>query len=70
MEEHDHGCLSSFIDTGNVESHCLYLALRTVVEMLRDCGCGVAVTDLEETLAQFRFLDGGNPDLEIAINNV
>ena len=63
-EEDDHGCLSAFVDTGSVESHHLYLARRTALEMLRDCGYGVAVTDLEQTLAQFRSLYGGNSDLE------
>jgi len=64
MEEDDHGCLSAFIDTGSVESHRLYLARRTALEMLRDRGYGVAVTDLEQSLAAFRSLYGENPDLE------
>lgn len=63
MEE-DSGCLTAFIDTGSVESHRLYLARRTVLEMLRDRGYGIAVTDIAQTLAGFRSVFGENPDLE------
>lgn len=58
------GCSSSFVDQGTVESHRLFLARRTVLEMLQDRGYVVASTDLELTLSSFRSLYGQHPDLE------
>lgn len=62
--EENNGCLSMFVDNGSVESHRLYLARRTVLEMLRDRGYGVSVTEMEQSLADFRGLYGDHPDLD------
>ncbi|KAH0466473.1 hypothetical protein IEQ34_003711 [Dendrobium chrysotoxum] len=64
MDNEGGGCLSSFIDHGTVESHRLFLARRTVLEMLCDRGYVVAPPDLELTLSAFRSLYGEYPDLE------
>lgn len=64
MDMEGGGCLSSFVDQGTVESHRLFLARRTVLEMLRDRGYVLAPTDLELTLSSFRSLYGQYPDLE------
>ncbi|PKA59720.1 hypothetical protein AXF42_Ash011844 [Apostasia shenzhenica] len=58
------GCLSSFIDHGTVESHRLFLARRTILEMLRDRGYAVVPADLELTLSTFRTTYGEYPELE------
>ncbi|KAK1378487.1 DNA-directed RNA polymerase RPB5 subunit, eukaryote/virus [Heracleum sosnowskyi] len=47
-------CVAKFIDTGSVETHRLYLARRTVLEMLKDRGYGVDETDIDMSLAEFR----------------
>ncbi|PKU82638.1 DNA-directed RNA polymerase V subunit 5A [Dendrobium catenatum] len=64
MDNEGGGCLSSFIDHGTVESHRLFLARRTVLQMLCDRGYVVAPPDLELTLSAFRSLYGEYPDLE------
>ncbi|KAG0457944.1 hypothetical protein HPP92_022801 [Vanilla planifolia] len=62
--EMEGGCLSSFIDQGSVESHRLFLARRTILEMLRDRGYVVAPAELDLTLSSFRSVYGEMPDLE------
>ncbi|WOH11994.1 hypothetical protein DCAR_0831490 [Daucus carota subsp. sativus] len=47
-------CVAKYIDTGTAETHRLYLARRTVLEMLRDRGYGVDDGEIEMSLAEFR----------------
>nr|CAB3459330.1 unnamed protein product [Digitaria exilis] len=49
---------------GSVESHRLFLARRTALEMLRDRGYSVPEADLARTLPEFRAWWGDNPELE------
>ncbi|KAJ0961371.1 hypothetical protein J5N97_009170 [Dioscorea zingiberensis] len=58
------GCLTSYIDQGSVESHRLFLARRTLLEMLFDRGYAVSVTQMAMTLSEFRETYGENPDLD------
>ncbi|KAK3139296.1 hypothetical protein QOZ80_5AG0380870 [Eleusine coracana subsp. coracana] len=58
-------CISSMIDRGgSVESHRLFLARRTVLEMLRDRGYSVLESDLARTLPEFRAWWADRPELE------
>ncbi|KAK3136095.1 hypothetical protein QOZ80_5BG0427980 [Eleusine coracana subsp. coracana] len=58
-------CISSMIDRGgSVESHRLFLARRTVLEMLRDRGYSVLESDLARSLPEFRAWWADRPELE------
>jgi hypothetical protein len=57
-------CISSMIDRGgSVESHRLFLARRTVLEMLRDRGYTFPESELALTLPEFRAWWDERPDL-------
>ncbi|CAI9099696.1 OLC1v1036556C1 [Oldenlandia corymbosa var. corymbosa] len=56
-------CLSSFIDTGSLESHRYYLSRRTVLEMLRDRGYAIPDAEIELSLQGFRDYYGEDPDV-------
>ncbi|KAM0948789.1 putative DNA-directed RNA polymerase [Dioscorea sansibarensis] len=58
------GCLNSYIDQGSEESHRLFLARRTLLEMLFDRGYAVSVTQMAMTLSEFRETYGEHPDLD------
>lgn len=48
-------CIAKYIDKGgNVETQRLYLARRTLLEMLKDRGYGVDDSDINISLAEFR----------------
>jgi len=58
-------CISSMIDRGgSVESHRLYLARCTALEMLRDRGYSVPEEELARTLPEFRAWWADKPELE------
>ncbi|GJN07032.1 hypothetical protein PR202_ga24821 [Eleusine coracana subsp. coracana] len=58
-------CISTMIDRGgSVESHRLFLARRTVLEMLHDRGYSVQESELARTLPEFREWWAGRPELE------
>ncbi|TVT99617.1 hypothetical protein EJB05_55047 [Eragrostis curvula] len=57
-------CISSMIDRGDVESKRLFLARRTVLEMLRDRGYSVQEHELARTLPEFRAWWAERPELE------
>jgi DNA-directed RNA polymerase I, II, and III subunit RPABC1 len=58
-------CISSMIDRGgSVESHRLFLARRTALEMLRDRGYSVPEDELARTLPEFRAWWAHKPELE------
>ncbi|KAL6905651.1 hypothetical protein ACP4OV_003252 [Aristida adscensionis] len=58
-------CISTMIDRGgSVESHRLFLARRTALEMLRDRGFAVPEAELARTLPEFRAWWADRPELE------
>ncbi|PUZ43671.1 hypothetical protein GQ55_8G026400 [Panicum hallii var. hallii] len=58
-------CISSMVDRGgSVESHRLFLARRTALEMLRDRGYSVPEEELARTLPEFRAWWADKPELE------
>jgi DNA-directed RNA polymerase I, II, and III subunit RPABC1 len=58
-------CISSMIDRGgSLESHRLFLARRTALEMLRDRGYSVPEAELARTLPEFRAWWAEKPELE------
>ncbi|TVU50824.1 hypothetical protein EJB05_02215, partial [Eragrostis curvula] len=57
-------CIASMIDRGDVESKRLFLARRTVLEMLRDRGYSVQEHELARTLPEFRAWWAERPELE------
>ncbi|KAK3118365.1 hypothetical protein QOZ80_9BG0697960 [Eleusine coracana subsp. coracana] len=58
-------CISTMIDRGgSVESHRLFLARRTVLEMLRDRAYSVPEFELARTLPEFREWWADRPELE------
>ncbi|WVZ54534.1 hypothetical protein U9M48_005317 [Paspalum notatum var. saurae] len=58
-------CISSMVDRGgSVESHRLFLARRTALEMLRDRGYDVPEAELARTLPEFRAWWADRPELE------
>ncbi|CAM0146080.1 unnamed protein product [Urochloa decumbens] len=58
-------CISSMIDRGgSVESHRLFLARRTALEMLRDRGYCVPEAELARTLPEFCAWWAEKPELE------
>ncbi|CAK9140268.1 unnamed protein product [Ilex paraguariensis] len=60
----NHPCITRFVDRGSLESHRLYLARRTVLEMLRDRGYIVPDSEIDRSLSDFRSAFGDNPNLE------
>ncbi|KAK1378486.1 DNA-directed RNA polymerase, RPB5 subunit [Heracleum sosnowskyi] len=54
VSESSKHCVAKFIDTGSAETHRLYLARRTVLEMLKDRGCSVEQSEIDMSLAEFR----------------
>ena len=61
------GWMSSMVhrgDSANQESHRLFLARRTALEMLRDRGYSVPESELARTLPEFRAWWAKNPDFE------
>jgi DNA-directed RNA polymerase I, II, and III subunit RPABC1 len=58
-------CISTMLDRGgSVESHRLFLARRTALEMLRDRGYAVPEDELARTLPEFRAWWEDKPELE------
>ncbi|KAL2478385.1 DNA-directed RNA polymerase V subunit 5C [Forsythia ovata] len=59
-------CIASMVDYGSVESKRLYMARRTVVEMLIDRGYMVANAEVElsRTLSDFRAVFGEKPEVD------
>ncbi|KAK2652155.1 hypothetical protein Ddye_012011 [Dipteronia dyeriana] len=57
-------CLSGFVDQGSKESHRYYLARTTVLEMLRDRGYDVPVSEINLSLNDFRAIYGQEPDVD------
>nr|ACG37268.1 DNA-directed RNA polymerase II 23 kDa polypeptide [Zea mays] len=58
-------CISTMLDRGgSVESHRLFLARRTALEMLRDRGYAVPEEELARTLPEFRAWWEYRPELE------
>ncbi|XP_066339240.1 DNA-directed RNA polymerase V subunit 5A-like [Miscanthus floridulus] len=58
-------CISTMLDRGgSVESHRLFLARRTALEMLRDRGYVVPEDELARTLPEFRAWWEDKPELE------
>ncbi|KAL6987256.1 DNA-directed RNA polymerase V subunit 5A [Sarracenia purpurea var. burkii] len=57
-------CLSGYVDEGSTESHRYYLSRRTMLEMLRDRGYAVPISDIELSLEDFRAIHGQKPDIE------
>jgi len=61
------GWMSSMVDRGDrasQESHRLFLARRTALEMLRDRGYSVPESELARTLPEFRAWWAKNPEFE------
>lgn len=59
------GCISSMVDRGgSVESHRLFLARRTALEILRDRGYSVPESELARTLPEFRAWWAERPEIE------
>lgn len=59
------GCISSMVDRGgSVESHRLFLARRTALEMLRDRGYSVPESEIARTLPEFRAWWAEKPEIE------
>ncbi|KAK1386760.1 hypothetical protein POM88_014938 [Heracleum sosnowskyi] len=54
VSESSKHCVAKFIDTGSAETHRLYLARRTVLEMLKDRGYSVEQSEIDMSLAEFR----------------
>ncbi|KQJ89582.1 DNA-directed RNA polymerase V subunit 5A [Brachypodium distachyon] len=57
-------CVSSMIDSGDPESHRLFLARRTALEMLRDRRYAVPEADLARTLPEFRAWWAERPEID------
>ncbi|XP_021908470.1 DNA-directed RNA polymerase V subunit 5A [Carica papaya] len=57
-------CLCNYVDQGSTESHRYYLSRRTALEMLKDRGYEVAVSEIDLSLEEFRAVHGQNPDVE------
>uniref|UniRef100_A0A0E0R427 RNA polymerase subunit H/Rpb5 C-terminal domain-containing protein n=1 Tax=Oryza rufipogon TaxID=4529 RepID=A0A0E0R427_ORYRU len=57
-------CIASMIDRGSVESHRLFLARRTAMEMLRDRGYSVPEAEIARTLPEFRAWWAEKPGIE------
>ncbi|KAI7742230.1 hypothetical protein M8C21_033963 [Ambrosia artemisiifolia] len=60
----NHTCILNKPDTGSPETHRLYLARRTVCEMLRDRGCVIDESDITRSVSEFRSLFGDHPDVD------
>ena len=61
------GWMSSMVDSGDrasQDSHRLFLARRTVLEMLRDRGYNVPESELARTLPEFCAWWAKNPEFE------
>lgn len=57
-------CIASMIDRGSVESHRLFLARRTAMEMLRDRGYSVPEAEIARTPPEFRAWWAEKPGIE------
>ncbi|EOY09047.1 Eukaryotic rpb5 RNA polymerase subunit family protein isoform 2 [Theobroma cacao] len=57
-------CLSGVVDDGSTESHRYYLSRRTVLEMLRDRGYAVPISEINLSLQEFRAIYGQSPDFD------
>jgi len=57
-------CLSGMVDYGSIESHRYYLSRRTVLEMLKDRGYSVPISEINLSLEDFRAIYGQNPDFD------
>ncbi|OMO98770.1 hypothetical protein CCACVL1_04068 [Corchorus capsularis] len=57
-------CLSKMVDNGNLESHRYYLSRRTVLEMLKDRGYSVPISEISLSLEDFRSIYGQIPDFD------
>ncbi|XP_031256198.1 DNA-directed RNA polymerase V subunit 5A-like [Pistacia vera] len=57
-------CLGSLVDQGSRDSHRYYLSRRTVLEMLRDRGYDVPLSEINLSLHDFRAIHGQDPDVD------
>ncbi|CAN4111216.1 unnamed protein product [Withania somnifera] len=57
-------CLTSFVDDGTVESYRYFLARKTMLEMLKDRGFAIPISEIDTTLQEFREKYGQKPDVE------
>ncbi|KAJ8760106.1 hypothetical protein K2173_010962 [Erythroxylum novogranatense] len=57
-------CLTSYTEEGNTEAHRYYLARRTVLEMLKDRGYSVPVSEIDMSLEEFVAIYGPSPDAD------
>ncbi|XP_007028544.2 PREDICTED: DNA-directed RNA polymerase V subunit 5A [Theobroma cacao] len=57
-------CLSGIVDDGSTVSHRYYLSRRTVLEMLRDRGYAVPISEINLSLQEFRAIYGQSPDFD------
>lgn len=57
-------CLSGFVDKGSRDSLKYYLSRRTVLEMLKDRGYAVALSEINLSVQDFRAIYGQDPDVD------
>lgn len=57
-------CLSGFVDNGSRDSLRYYLSRRTVLEMLKDRGYAVALSEINLSVQDFRAIYGQDPDVD------
>lgn len=57
-------CLSGFVDNGSRDSLRYYLSRRTVLEMLKDRGYAVALSEINLPVQDFRAIYGQDPDVD------
>ncbi|XP_022766600.1 DNA-directed RNA polymerase V subunit 5A-like [Durio zibethinus] len=57
-------CLSGLVDDGSTECHRYYLSRRTVLEMLRDRGYAVPISEFNLSLQEFRAIHGQSLDFD------
>lgn len=57
-------CLSGFVDKGSRDSLKYYLSRRTVLEMLKDRGYAVALSETNLSVQDFRAIYGQDPDVD------
>lgn len=60
----DRNCLSVIINSSSMDNHRIYLARRTILEVLLDGGYAISRSDINQTLADFISSFGKNPELD------
>ncbi|XP_044505641.1 DNA-directed RNA polymerases IV and V subunit 5B-like isoform X2 [Mangifera indica] len=63
-EEAVGNCLGNLVDKGSRDSRKYYLSRRTVLEMLRDRGYDVPLSEINLSLQDFRAIHGQDPDVD------